>query len=335
MNNVKRSPTIYDVAKLSGVSISTVSRVLNTPQQVRIKTRKNVLEAIEHLNFIPKADASARARKDFERIGVLTPFFTAPSFVQRLGGIAAVLDRTKYELIIYTVESLAQLEGYLAMLPMSRRLDGLIIMSLVIDDATAQRLHKNNLETVFIENNYPEFSSIEIDNEEGGRLAARYLLQKGYSRCAFLGDTGEQVYTIHPSAQRYYGYRDALHDAGIDLPDRYTCLQPYSRERVVEQACTLLDLNEPPDAIFAASDLQAIGVLKAARKRGMQVPGDLAVIGFDDLDIADFMELTTIDQELDESGRLGAELLMSRISDRLRPVQHIRLPLSISERSSA
>jgi LacI family transcriptional regulator len=335
MNRVKRSPTIYDVAKLSGVSISTVSRVLNTPQQVRKETRKNVLEAIEYLSFIPKADASARARKDFERIGVLTPFFTAPSFVQRLGGIAAVLDRTKYELIIYSIESLAQLEGYLAMLPVSRRLDGLIIMSLAIDDTTAERLYKNNLETVFIENSYPGFSSIEIDNEEGGRLAAKYLLRKGYNRCAFLGDTGEQFYTIHPSAQRFIGYRDALQDAGIHLPERYICLQPYSRERVVEQACTLLDVDEPPDAIFAASDLQAIGVLKAARQRGMHVPGDLGVIGFDDLDIADFMELTTIDQELDESGRLAAELLMSRIADRSRPTQNIRLPLSISERNSA
>jgi LacI family transcriptional regulator len=335
MNRIKRSPTIYDVAQLSGVSISTVSRVLNTPQQVRKNTRKGVLEAIEELNFIPKADASARARKDFERIGVLTPFFTAPSFVQRLGGIAVVLDRTKYELIIYTIESLAQLEGYLAMLPVSRRLDGLIVMSLAIDGATAERLQKNNLETVFIENNYHGFSSIEIDNEEGGRLAAQYLVRKGYSRCAFLGDTGEQVYTIHPSAQRFTGYRDALRDAGLDLPHRYICLQPYSRERVVEQAGMLLDLSEPPDAIFAASDLQAIGVLKAARQRGMQVPGDLGVIGFDDLDIADFMELTTIDQELDESGRLAAELLMSRIADRSRPVQHIRLPLSICERNSA
>jgi LacI family transcriptional regulator len=330
-----RSPTIYDVAHLSGVSISTVSRVLNTPQQVRDGTRKTVLAAIEQLSFIPKADACARARRDFERIGVLTPFFTAPSFVQRLGGVAAALDRTKYELIIYTIESLAQLEGYLAMIPVSRRLDGLIIISLAIDDETAERLHRNNLQTVFIEYNYPGFSSIEIDNREGGRLAAQYLVSRGYRRCAFLGEAGEQIYTIHPSTQRLDGYRVALEEQGIELQDRYVCLNPYRRERVVEQAGSLLDLEEPPEAIFAASDLQAIGVIKAARQRGMKVPGDLAIIGFDNLDIADYMELTTIDQALDESGRLAAELLMLRIADRTRPVQNIKLPLSIVERATA
>jgi DNA-binding LacI/PurR family transcriptional regulator len=135
---MKQAPTIYDVARLSGFSISTVSRVLNTPGLVREATRQSVVDAIERLSFIPKADASARARKDFERIGVLTPYFTAPSFVERIGGIAAALDRTKYELIIYSVESLAQLEEYLTMLPVSRRLDGLIVLSLPIDARTVR-----------------------------------------------------------------------------------------------------------------------------------------------------------------------------------------------------
>jgi LacI family transcriptional regulator len=255
--------------------------------------------------------------------------------VQRLGGIATALDRTKYELIIYTVESLAQLEGYLAMIPVSRRLDGLIIISLAIDDETAERLHKNHLETVFIEYNYPGFSSVEIDNREGGRLAAQFLTNRGNRRCAFLGESGEQIYTIHPSTQRLDGYREALEEKNIDLQDEYICLNPYSRDQVVEQAGSLLDLKEPPEAIFAASDLQAIGVLKAARQRGIRVPRDLAIIGFDNLDIADYMELTTIDQELDESGRLAAELLMLRIADRARPTQNIKLPLSVVERRTA
>jgi LacI family transcriptional regulator len=332
---LNKPPTIYDVAKLSGVSITTVSRVLNTPQQVKDSTRRVVLNAIEQLKFIPKADASARARKDFERIGVLTPFFTAPSFVQRLGGIAAALDKTKYELIIYNIESLAQLEGYLAMLPVSRRLDGLIIISMPIDDDSAERLLANNLETVFVEYNHPGFSSIDIDNESGGNLAAQYLINKGYRRCAFLGDAGDQVYSVHPSDQRLAGFKKGLVEAGTELPDHYICLQPYGREKVVTQAHILLDLDVPPEAIFAASDLQAVGVLKAAHQRKMRVPGDLAVIGFDDIDIAEFMELTTINQELNESGRLAAELLVTRISDRSRPIQNIKLPLTIKERSTA
>jgi DNA-binding LacI/PurR family transcriptional regulator len=329
-----RFPTIYDVAKLSGVSISTVSRVLNAPQQVKEKTRNKVLDAIRELGFVPKADASARARKDFGRIGVLTPFFTSPSFVQRIGGIAAALDRTKYELIIYSVESYAQLEGYLAMLPVSRRLDGLIIISLSIDDASANRLRNNKLETVFIEYDHPAFSGIDIDNERGGRMAAQHLVARGYRRCAFLGDAGDQVYSLHPSDQRLEGFKQGLEEAGFELPEDYICLKPFCREEVVEQAGTLLDLNEPPEAIFAASDLQAIGVLRAVRQRGMKVPDDVAVIGFDDLDYAAFMELTTINQELKESGRLAAELLLARIQDGSRPIQKIMLPLTLKERSS-
>jgi LacI family transcriptional regulator len=330
-----RLPTIYDVARLSGVSISTVSRVLNTPQLVREKTRKMVLASIEELHFTPKADASARARKDFERIGVLTPFFTAPSFVQRLGGIAAALDKTKYELIIYSVESLAQLEGYLTMLPISKRLDGLIIISLPIDDDSANRLQQYALETVFIEYNKAGFSSVEIANEHGGEMAAQYLVQKGYTSFAYLGDAGEQLYSVHPSDRRLKGFRNELSNQGFNLPDEHICLMPYSRDHVVDQAGTILDLPVRPEAIFAASDLQAIGVLKAARQRRLRIPEDVAVIGFDDLEIADYMELTTIDQELDESGRLAAELLLDRIAEHKRPHQNIRLPLRIVERSTA
>jgi LacI family transcriptional regulator len=332
---MKPAPTIYDVARMSGVSISTVSRVLNTPGLVRDGTRRAVLEAIERLSFIPKADASARARKAFERIGVLTPYFTAPSFVQRIGGIAAALDRTKYELIIYSVESLAQLEEYLTMLPVSRRLDGLIVLSLPIDDASAERLLNNGLETVFIEYSRPGFNSIEINNEEGGRMAARFLLQKGYRRLAFLGEAGEQAYSVHPSDQRLSGFQKGIEEAGLDLPEEYVCLVPYNRKEVTEQAGSLLDRPSPPEAVFAASDLQAFGVIKAARMRGMHIPEDLAVVGFDNLDMADFVELTTIDQELGESGRLAAELLMARVADRNRPPQNIRLPLTIIERNTA
>jgi LacI family transcriptional regulator len=208
------------------------------------------------------------------------------------------------------------------------------MLSLPIDAASAERLQRNGLETVFIEYSRPGFSSIEIDNEEGGRMAARFLLQKGYRRLAFLGEAGEQVYSVHPSDQRLAGFRGVIAEAGLDLPEDYVCFLPYSREGVTEQAGTLLERSRPPDAVFAASDLQAFGVIKAAGMLGMALPDDLAVIGFDNLDMADFMELTTINQELGESGRLAAELLMARVADRNRPPQNIRLPLTIVERNT-
>lgn len=330
----RRDPTIYQVAEAAGVSIATVSRVLNAAHRVNEDTRKKVLKAIEELHFVPKAEASARARKDFKRIGVLTPYFTEPSFVQRMRGISNVLMGSEYELIVYAVESLAQLRGYLDMLPISRRIDGLIIMSLPLTNGDAERIRSNHLQTILVEYNHPFFSSIEIDNEYGGRLAAEYLLGKGYRCVAFIGEAGEPPYSLHPSAFRLTGFQQALSKAGVPLTEEYIGLNPLNMERVIEQTNLFLDLPEPPEAIFACSDIQSVGVLKAARQRNLRVPEDLAVMGFDNIDLAGYMELTTIDQSLDESGRTSVELLMGRLADPTRPIQNIKLQLNIVERST-
>jgi LacI family transcriptional regulator len=130
MPSTLKTPTIYDVAQKAGVSITTVSRVLNAPDKVNPETRERILTAIDALGFTPKAEARARALRQTGRIGVITPFFTAPSFVQRLRGIASALTKENYELVIYAVESAAHLASYLASLPLTGNLDGLIIMSL-------------------------------------------------------------------------------------------------------------------------------------------------------------------------------------------------------------
>jgi DNA-binding LacI/PurR family transcriptional regulator len=331
----KAHPTIYDVARSSGVSISTVSRVVNAPQLVNEATRRKVLDAVTRLGFVPKAEASVRARKNVGNVGVLLPFFTSPSFVQRMRGVAAALAGTEYELIVYTVESAGRLHGYLDSLPLRRRLDGLILMSLPLDARHAQHILSHGLETVLIEVGFPSFCSVEIDNVEGGRIAARYLASKGYRRCAFVGESGTPAYTVHMNDLRLSGYREALEEAGIGLAEDCVNLRPYTREGVVAQTHELLSLNPPPDAIFAYSDLHAADILKAARERGLRVPDDLAVVGFDGTDMADYLGLTTVDQGLHESGRLAAELLISRISDRGRPPQAVRLQPKVIQRLSA
>jgi len=327
--------TVYDVAKKAGVSITTVSRVLNSPEKVNKATRARILAAIDELGFVPKAEAVARARKGSGRIGVLAPFFTYPSFVQRLQGVTAVLDDSPYELVIYNVDSSSRRDGYLASLPLTRRLDGLVIMALPFGDDAAKRLLSNGLVTVLIEFTHPSFSSIEIDNQAGGRLAAQYLVEQGHRRCAFVGDTDLPDYAIPTSDQRLVGYRAALSAAGISLPESYIALAPHSLENAHQLTHRLLDLPEPPTAIFAASDTQAMGVLKAARERGVAVPGELAVVGFDDLEIANYIGLTTIRQPLAESGRVAVDLLLARLAGHLRSVQHIRLPLTLVRRETA
>ncbi|HEY3312759.1 MAG TPA: LacI family DNA-binding transcriptional regulator [Anaerolineales bacterium] len=333
-SNIKKIPTIYDVAQLSGVSISTISRVLNSPEKVNPETRTQVLKAIDELAFVPRAEARARALRSTGRIGVITPFFTAPSFVQRMRGIAAALSKEKQELVVYTVESSSQLKNYLASLPLTGNLDGLIIMSLPVMEEDARRLLEHKLPTVLIEYPFPSLSSVEIDDAAGGRLAAEYLIGKGHRRIAFLGDTNLPEYAIHPVSLRLAGFREALKQAGLQLPDEFVRLAPFSQEQTRRAASELLRTQQPPTAVFAATDFQAFGVLKAARQLGVNIPAQLAVLGFDDLDWAEYADLTTVRQHLDESGRLAIELLLSRIADPFRPPQHIHLPLTIVERAT-
>ncbi|GAP15519.1 transcriptional regulator, LacI family [Longilinea arvoryzae] len=331
----KTSPTIYDVARLAGVSIATVSRVLNDPHKVNEETRGVVLSAINRLGFVPKAEARARAMRSTGRIGVLTPFFTAPSFVQRLRGAAEALSRHNYELVIYTVNSSALLNTYLETLPIAHSLDGLIILSLQFSDSNAERLANQGLETVLVEYPHASLNSIEIDDIAGGRLAAEYLIQKGYTSFGFIGDTTIPEFGIHPITLRLSGFRHGLNAAGFDLSDENTLLVPYDMETTRQNGRAYLKRPGRPTAVFAATDLQATALLRAARDIGLKVPQELAILGFDDLDLADYVGLSTISQHLDESGRVAAELLLARLADPKRPVQHIQLPLTVITRETA
>ncbi len=335
MTLTKKNPTIYDVAELSGVSISTISRVLNSPDKVNVETRQKVMDAIDTLGFVPKAEARARALRQTGRIGVITPFFSAPSFVQRLRGIAAALTQENYNLVIYTVESAAHLDSYIASLPLTGNLDGIIIISLPISDDNVLRLTSHNIPTVLIEYPHQTISSVEIDDIAGGRMAAEYLIARGHRRIAFLGDTDLPEYAIHPISLRLQGFRQGLQHAGLPLPDEFVRSAPYTQEQTRQVAFELLNMPNPPTAIFAATDFQAIGVLKSARQLKIQVPEQLAVVGFDDLDMAEFVDLTTVRQHLDESGRLAVEILLSEIKDPSRPPRHVNIPLTIIERKTA
>ncbi len=224
------SATVYDVATKAGVSIATVSRVLNTPERVSEAARARVLSAIDELSFVPKAAAAAWARKQHGRIGVLAPFFTYPSFVERLAGVANALAPSPYELAIYDVDSLARRDGYLATLSVTRRLDGLIVMALPLDDEAANRLVAGGLATVLVEFSREPFSSIQIDDRAGGALAAEYLLSRGHRRFAFVGDSDVPDYSRRTSDLRLEGYRAALAQAGITLDETCVALAPHSLE---------------------------------------------------------------------------------------------------------
>jgi LacI family transcriptional regulator len=327
-------PTIYDVAKTAEVSIATVSRVLNSPHQVSEATRQKVLQAIKELNFVPKAEASVRAKKRIGRIGVLTPFLTAPSFVERIEGIAHALHGTEYELIVYSVRNAQQLQHYLDMFSAARRLDGLIILSLPINEDSLRQVIANTIQVVSIEVPNDLCCNITVDNVGGGRLAAQHLLQKGYRRCAYMGEIIDPMNDTGNCEKRLRGFREELQRADVQLPDDYIRLFSLSIEDAVEHTNELLDLPTPPQAIFTYSDMYAIGVMKALRIRKLHAPDDLAIVGFDNIHSADFMELSTVDQNLEESGRLAVEFLMSRLAGKSRAIQNIELQIRLQERST-
>ena len=331
----KKTPaTIYDVADASGLSIATVSRVLNSSTRVSESSRRKVMEAIDKLGFVPKAEARANGLKNTRRIGVITPFFTSPSFTDRLRGVATALSQTGYELVVYTVDSIDRLQGYLAALPLTGNLDGLIIISLPLDEDAANRLLSNQIETVLIEYTYPEFSSIAINDFAGGELAADHLIELGHRHCAYVYFDDIPKYSIHPEVQRLAGYREKLAKHGIDLPDEYIKYVPVSRKGIREKLKELFELPVPPTAIFAPSDDLAIRVIHRAKELGFYTPQDLSVIGFDNIDIAEHIDLTTISQQLVDSGKMAVELLLNRLNKPNRASQHLQIQVQLEKRGT-
>ena len=167
-------------------------------------------------------------------------------------------------------------------------------------------------------------------------MAAEYLLQKGHKKFCFVGDTTTVPdFGVHPIGLRLRGFRQGLQDAGFRLKEEDILLVSYDVETTRQKAREFLASSKQHTALFAATDLQAIGILRAARDLGIRVPQDLAILGFDDLDVAEYVGLTTISQHLDESGCVAVELLLSRMVGPGRAIQHIQLPLNLVERETA
>jgi LacI family transcriptional regulator len=207
-------------------------------------------------------------------------------------------------------------------------------MSMHVGDEDARRLLEYNFLVVMIESVNRRFTCVEADNALGGRLAAQCFLEKGYARCAFIGEQTPLPYSLQPNDLRLAGYREALAAAGHPLEPGLIRIGQVSVDDACRMAGELLDLPSPPRAVFAMSDLQAIGVLKAARQRGVAVPQTLAVLGFDDIEVAGFMGLSTVSQSLEESGRVAAQLLIDRIREPGRAVQRVHMDVRVVERDT-
>jgi DNA-binding LacI/PurR family transcriptional regulator len=318
--------TIYDVAAEAGVSISTVSLTLNRPDRVKASTRRHVLEVIDRLGFTPRADATSYARRNLPRIGVLAPFTAYDSYRRRLAGVLTEATGQPNDIVVFDQVSAAVASGpLLDSLPITHRLDGLLIMGLPLEDHLARRLVQRHLPTVLVDSRRPEFTSITINDEHGGYLAGRHLAERGHTSFAVLSEPQRSSSYLSQAEQRRAGFRKAIGDARfIEATNDISGGRLAARE--------LLSWADRPTAVFAHQDLLAAGVLLECRDQGLRLPDDLAVIGFDDGPLAEALDITTVRQPLETSGRLGLRLLHEALADPQQPVQQIELELQVIER---
>ena len=327
--------TIRDVADAAGVSMSTVSLTLNHPGRVSGRTRDQVLRVIDELGFVPKAEAVARARRGVGRIGILGPFTSHPAAGRRLNGVLRGVAGSDLEIVVFDYGSASDSpEPFLAGLPRSGRLDGVLIVSLLPEEAVIEELLKRDLPTVLIDARHPKLSSVHTDDVTGGRLAAEHLLSLGARNYGFLGERQQSDRYISPAQRRLDGFRAALNHAGQALPVTSIEWSPRAFGEASDVAERLLgEQGPPPWAVFASDDFLAVAVMQAARRAGLRTPEDIAVVGFDDSDLADAMGLTTVRQPLEESGEVAVRLMTEQLR-RPGPARSTFLELELVRRGS-
>lgn len=312
------SPTIRDVARTAGVGIGTVSRVLNNSSQVSPETQEKVLSAIRALGFRrSKVARQLSTGIQHRTIGVILPFITHPSFVERLRGIQLALDEraNDFNLVLYTVSEPDRYPEQLLTIVEQAAVDGLLIATLSISDDQRDLLNQASIPFVTLTDACTgELNCISPDNAQGGYLATQHLLELGHRRIAYVGDEFPSSYGFLTSELRYEGYLAALKGYGVPYQADYVRLGTHSEETAHKLTQQLLALPEPPTAIFAMSDIQAVGCILAIREAGLRVPENISVIGFDDVQLSRYIGLTTIRQHLEQSGYFGTQLLLDMLT---------------------
>jgi DNA-binding LacI/PurR family transcriptional regulator len=336
-----RRATIADVAAASGVGVGTVSRVINGAANVREATRASVLKVIDQLGYRPSHLAASLSRGTPRTVAIVVPQLTRPSAVMRLAGALTVLAEQGYETVVCNVDTPEQRDHHLAALTSRHRADGVIVVSLRLTSAQLAAFRRAGVPLVTIDVLAPGVPQTLTDDVAGGRLATGHLLALGHRRIGFVGDTMRGVAAASriglgfiTSQHRLTGYRQALAAAGLGYDRALVRRGPHGPANAEALAGELLALPDPPSAIFAASDTQAMGVLAAADRHGVFVPGDLSVIGFDDIESAALLGLSTVRQPLAEGGAEGARRLCALLrGEWVRPLRQ-RLPLEVVQRAS-
>jgi LacI family transcriptional regulator, galactose operon repressor len=307
--------TIFDVARSAGVSDATVSRVVNGRINVRDETRRKVERAMHDLGYVAHVSARALARGRTQVIGLLAHEVDTAFFSAVIGGVDEQVSADGYDFLLCTTHARREKEAQYVRRLSHGMVDGLLIVLPHGLPDYVEQLRAEEFPFVLIDYDAeaPGCTVVNATNRSGARVAIRHLLDLGHRRIGFI--TGRP--NVGATMERLAGYREAMAEAGLAVSDQDIVPGTFMEPGGYAAAMTLLCRPTPPTAIFASNDAAAIGVLRAARELGVSVPGDLSLVGFDDIPEASYVTptLTTVRQPLREMGRIAARHLMTTLDD--------------------
>jgi len=329
-----RHVTIKDVAREAEVSYSTVSRVLNNYPYIQPDKRQRVLDAAERLGYVVNLQARGLVGGRTQTVGLLLHELSAQYMGLVVQGIDEELAAADYELILQTTHRHKRKETPFVHTLTRGMIDGLLLLLPLELDVYLDTLREWQFPYVVIDHqNFDDFSpTVSADNLQGAYAATQYLIQLGHRRIGFVAGR----FDTSSGTDRLAAYRSALNDAGILFDPGLVQRGEYEQAEGYLAANALLDLPEPPTAIFCANDVSAFGAYEAVRNRGLHIPQDISIIGFDDIPQAAQVHppLTTIQQPLVEIGRRAARLLVQYVEQPDHPVERVVLPTHLIVRES-
>lgn len=324
-----KAVTIIDVAHEAGVSYSTVSRVVNNKTYVKEETRAKVLQAMTRMGYQANLQARSLAGGRTNVIGLLVVDLATQYMGEIVRGIDDILVAGQYEVMLYTTHRRKTKESAYVNMMARGMADGLLILLPRDPDAYLESLRDRDFPYVLIDHHSDDEADLWVvsDNSRGAFEATRHLIELGHTRIGLI--TG---WPDMSSAQdRLTGYRAALADHYLPFDPELVYEGDFTQASGLRGVFHLLDLDDPPTAIFASNDLTAAGVLEGAHVRGLKVPGDLSVIGFDDIPLAASLSpgLTTMRQPLRQMGQIATQLLLERIEEPDKAISSVVLPTEL------
>lgn len=308
-------PTIYDVADQAGVAISTVSRVLNNSNNVASSTREKVLAVIEELQFRPSRTAKSLAQQSTRTIAIAVPTFTTPFHNELLKGVRSRLKNVDIELLLCDLrwaEPEATLRNFLS----RGAMDGLLVAGFTLNDTMGRELKQLGAPVVLIGSQWDELDSFHWDETAGVHKAIEHLAEQGHERIGMVTTHREGPV----SQTRIRGYEEAMQQASLPVRDEWVATghtekhAGFSEESGYEAMQNLLETDPGVTAVFASSDVQAIGAWQAIRHAGLDVPDDIALVGYDDIKVSRFIGLSSVAQNMHDIGEEATDLLLQRLN---------------------